>query len=50
MGGRVQQMEEENRRLCERSKGLKGQLARVEAGQQNAVAGLQVAIAAGDRK
>jgi chromosome segregation ATPase len=36
LGGRLQQLEEENRLLRESSKGLKGQLAQVEAGQQSA--------------
>jgi chromosome segregation ATPase len=38
LGGRLQQLEEENRMLRESREGLKGQLARVEAGRQNAVA------------
>jgi chromosome segregation ATPase len=50
LGGRVQQLKEENRRLGEVNEALKGQLARAEAGQQNAVAGLQEPIAAGRSK
>jgi hypothetical protein len=46
LSGRVKQLEEENRLLRESREGLKGQLARVEAGQQSAVARLQNAIAA----
>jgi chromosome segregation ATPase len=45
LGGRAQQLDEENRRLRNSSEGLKGKLARVEAGQQNEVARLQEAIA-----
>jgi hypothetical protein len=47
LGGRVQQLEEENRRLHDSSERLKGKLARVEAGQQSDVARLQEEIAAG---
>jgi uncharacterized protein YukE len=50
LGGRVQQLEEENRRLCDSSEGLKGELARVEAGQQSEVVHLQEEIAAGGSK
>jgi hypothetical protein len=46
----VQELEEENPRLRESSEGLKGALARTEAGQQSAVARLQDAIAAGGSK
>jgi hypothetical protein len=47
LGGCVQQLEKENRRLGE---SLKGQLARVEAGQQSAVTHLQEVIAAAGSK
>jgi hypothetical protein len=50
LGGSVQQLEEENRRLGESSEGLKSQLAQVESGQQCAVARLEEAIAAGGPK
>jgi regulator of replication initiation timing len=50
VGGRVQQLEEENRLLRESNEGLKGQLARTEAAEQSAVALLQDAIAAGGSK
>jgi hypothetical protein len=50
MGDRMQQLEEENRRIRETSEGLKSQLARAEARQQSLVAGLQEAIAAGGSK
>jgi hypothetical protein len=46
LGGRVQQLEGENRLLRESSEGLKGEPARVEAGQQSAAAHLQEAITA----
>jgi chromosome segregation ATPase len=47
LGGRVWQLEEENRRLRHWSEGSKGQLTRVEAGQQSAVAHLQEEIVGG---
>jgi hypothetical protein len=50
LGGHVQQLEKENRRIRATSEGLKSQLARAEAGQQRVVAGLQEAIAAGGSK
>jgi hypothetical protein len=50
LGGRVQQLEEENRRLHDSSEGLKDQLGRVEAGQQSDIARLQEEIAAGGSK
>jgi archaellum component FlaC len=50
LGDLVQQLEEENHRLRDSSEGLKGELARVEAGQQNAVVHLQEEIAAGGSK
>jgi hypothetical protein len=50
LGEHLQQPEEENRLLRKSSEGLKGELARVEVGQQNAVARLQEAITAGGWK
>jgi hypothetical protein len=50
LGVRVQRLEEEDRRLCESSEGLKSQMTRAKAGQQNAVPRLQEEIAAGDSK
>jgi hypothetical protein len=50
LGRRVQQLEEENRLHRESSAGLKGQLARVEAGRQSEVARLQETITAGGSK
>jgi chromosome segregation ATPase len=47
LGGLVQHLEEENQLLRESSERLKGQLNRVEAGQQSEVARLQEAMAAG---
>jgi hypothetical protein len=46
----VQQLEEDNRLLRDLSEGLKGELARFEAGQQSAVVRLQEEIAAGGLK
>jgi hypothetical protein len=50
LGGRVQQLEGDSQLLRGSSAGLKAHLARVEAGQQSAVARLQDAIAAGGSK
>jgi hypothetical protein len=50
LGGRVQQLEEENHRLRDSSEWLKGQLARVPAGQQCEVARPREAIATGGSK
>jgi hypothetical protein len=50
LGKAVQQLKEENRRLLKSSEELKGQLARVQVGQQSVVAVLQEAIAAGRSK
>jgi septal ring factor EnvC (AmiA/AmiB activator) len=49
LGGRLQQLEEKNRLLRESRDGRKGQLARVEAGQQSEVARLQEAITGGSK-
>jgi hypothetical protein len=49
LGGRLQQLEDENRLHRESSEGLKGQLAPVEAGQQSEVARLQEAITGGSK-
>jgi chromosome segregation ATPase len=50
LGGRVQQLEEENRLVRKSSAGLKDHASRVEAGQQSAVARLQETITAGGSK
>jgi chromosome segregation ATPase len=50
LDGRVDQLEGENRLLRDSNEGLKGQLARVEAGQQSEVAHLQEAIEGGGSK
>jgi chromosome segregation ATPase len=50
LGGRVQQMEEENRLVRKSSAGLKDHVAWVEAGQQSEVARLQETITAGGSK
>jgi chromosome segregation ATPase len=50
LGGRVQRLKEESRVLRESSEGLKGELARAEAGRQSEVACLQGAITSGGSK
>jgi chromosome segregation ATPase len=50
LGGRLQQLEEENRLVRKLSAGLKDHLARVEAGQQIEVARLQETMAASGSK